>query len=169
MSLPVSNDHGKQEDAGSPPLRRDERSEVRRSGGLPASGAPRAPDPELPAKPTRRHFTLEDKLRILQETDTALGRGAIGAILRREGIYSSLLDRWRQQRRAGGMAGLTSRPVGRPCTVDTSAARRIAELERERDRLTQRLKQAELIIDVQKKISEILGIPLNPPPSGDNV
>lgn len=169
MSLPVSNDDGMQEDAGSPERSRDERSEARRSGGLPASGAPRPPDPELPAKPTRRHFTLQDKLRILQETDAARGRGAIGAILRREGIYSSLLDRWRKQRRREGLAGLTSRQVGRPCTVDTPAARRIAELERQRDRLTQRLKQAELIIEVQKKISEILGIPLNPPPSGGNV
>ena len=138
-------------------------------GWRPASGAPRTPDPELPAKPTRRYFTLEDKLRILQETDAARESGAIGAILRREGIYSSLLDRWRKQRRRGGLAGLTSRSVGRPCTVDHSSARRIAELERERDRLAHRLKQAETIIEVQKKISEILGIPLNPPASGDDV
>jgi len=167
MSLTVTN-HQPQGDAGSPQRSRDERSEVRRSGGLPASAATRPPDPELPAKPRRRKFAYEDKLRILQETDAARGSGAIGAILRREGIYSSLLDRWRKQRQKGTLNGLARR-VGRPRVEESHDARRIAELEHERDALAQRLKQAELIIDVQKKISEILGIPLKPPTSGANV
>lgn len=121
---------------------------------------------EVLARPDRRRFPKEYKLRILQEVDRCPG-GQIGALLRREGIYSSHLTRWRKKRDQGALVALTPKKRGPPSTVNP-LARRVAELERERNRLHARLSQAEAIIDIQKKVAEILGIPLKTLPSGDS-
>jgi len=118
------------------------------------------PDPEVPERAARRRFTAEYKLRVLREADTDAGAGEIGALLRREGLYSSHLTTWRRQREQGALAALTPKKRGRSAAPVSPLARRVAELEREKARLERRLKQAETIIEVQKKVSEILGIPL---------
>lgn len=121
---------------------------------------------EVLPRPARRRFSKEDKLRILHEADRCPA-GQLGALLRREGIYSSHLTRWRQKRDQGALAALTPKKRGPPSTVNP-LARRVAELERERNRLHARLTQAEMIIDIQKKVAGILGIPLKTLPSGDS-
>jgi transposase-like protein len=114
----------------------------------------------VPERAARRRFTAEYKLRVLREADTGAGAGEIGALLRREGLYSSHLTTWRRQREQGALAALTPKKRGRAAGPVSPLARRVAELEREKARLERRLKQAETIIEVQKKVSEILGLPL---------
>jgi len=118
------------------------------------------PDPEVAERAARRRFTAEYKRRVLQEADACAGTGELGGLLRREGLYSSHLTTWRRQREQGTLAALSPKKRGRPAVPGSPLARRVAELEREKARLEGRLKQAETIIEVQKKISEILGIPL---------
>lgn len=120
---------------------------------------PIRPDPEVDSRPQRRQFTAEYKLRVLREAD-ACAPGELGALLRREGLYSSHLTKWRRQRERGELAALAPQKRGRKPHQPDPAAERIAALERENARLRQRLQQAEKIIEVQKKVSEILGIPL---------
>jgi transposase-like protein len=115
------------------------------------------PDPEVVEKRQRRRFTAADKQRILAEAD-ACAPGQLGALLRREGLYSSNLTTWRQQREAGILAGLAACKRGPKAPVPDPQAQRIAVLERECERLRQRLVQAETIIDVQKKVSLLLGL-----------
>jgi transposase-like protein len=129
----------------------------------------RRPDPEVAEKPQRRRFTAEYKVRILRDADTCAEPGAIGALLRREGLYSSHLTEWRRQREQGALAGLAPKPRGRRAAPSHPLARRVSELEREKTRLQRRLQQAEAIIEVQKKVSALLGIPLNPPGSDERV
>ncbi len=117
------------------------------------------PDPEVPERPTRRRFTAEYKLCILKEADAATEPGEIGALLRREGLYSSHLVDWRRQRDAGALVAL-GRPRGRPRPDPKD--REISRLRTEGDRLRRRLHQAEKIIEVQGKVSELLGIALDP-------
>lgn len=112
------------------------------------------PDPEVAPKAKRRRFNAEYKLRILAEADACTERGAIGALLRREGLYSSHLDKWRKQRDRGALEGLRGQKRGRK--LDTQAAE-IARLVRENEQLRSRLERAERIIDVQKKLAELLG------------
>lgn len=112
-----------------------------------------APDPEVPEKAQRRRYSTAYKLEILEEADRATEPGEIGALLRREGLYSSLLASWRQQRRDGTLAG---QPRGRKGKDQRD--RRIEELEKDNARLTKKLDQAETIIEVQKKLSRLLGI-----------
>lgn len=119
---------------------------------------------EVLARSARRRFSKEAKLRILQEADRC-PEGQIGALLRREGIYSSHLARWRVKRDQGALAALTPKKRG-PLSAVNPLAKRVAELERERNRLQARLTQAEAIIDIQKKVAEILGIPLKTLPTG---
>lgn len=123
-----------------------------------ATGPERAsadPDPETPAVAKRRRFSASYKLRILDEAGRA-APGEIGALLRREGLYSSHLSKWRKQRDDGALAGLTPKKRGRkPRPVDPQA-RRIAELEKEAARLRHKLEQAETIIEVQKRLSLLL-------------
>jgi transposase-like protein len=114
------------------------------------------PDPEVVVKPKRRQFTAEYKRHILQEADACTQRGEIGALLRREGLYSSHLNTWRRQRARGERQGLT--PAKRGRKADPQAAE-IARLQRETQRLTAQLARAELIIEVQKKVSQLLGLP----------
>ncbi len=115
------------------------------------------PDPEVPAKARRRRFTAKYKLRILAKADRCSKPGDVGKLLRQEGLYSSILSRWREQRETGALAALTPKKRGRkPRPVDPQA-KRVAELERENARLRQKLGKAETIIEVQKKLSQLLG------------
>jgi len=116
------------------------------------------PDPEVVPKAERRRFGAEYKLRILAEADACTQRGQIGALLRREGLYRSHLDKWRGQRQAGALQALAPQKRGRK--PDPQAVE-IARLRRENERLLQRLQRAEAIIEVQKKLSVLLGLPTN--------
>ncbi len=115
------------------------------------------PDPEVTEKAKRRRYSASYKLSIVQAADACSKPGEIGALLRREGLYSSLLSNWRQQRDASALAGL-SKKRGRKRRSVSAEARRVAELEREIARLKHQLYKAETIIDVQKKLSRLLGI-----------
>ena len=125
--------------------------------------APAAASPELSDRPRRRTFTAQDKLRILAETDRAAETGGIGAILRREGLYSSALTDWRRQRDAGAFDALVPAKRG---PQDCEANPLAADLGRRSSgtiaNLTRRLARAEAIIDLQKKVAELLGIPMAP-------
>ena len=125
------------------------------------------PDPEEPEKKPRRKFTAQYKLRILEEAD-ACGTGQIGALLRREGLYYSNLTTWRKQKEEGLLDALSPKKRGRKKKEKNPLARRVTLLERENERLRKKLKKAETIIDVQKKISEILGISQNLPEEEEN-
>ena len=130
-----------------------ERSEVERSA---APGETKTlPDPEVLAKAQRRQFTADYKRRILAEADATQEGGAIGALLRREGLYSSHLTHWRRQRDRG----LAPRQRG-PKSKRDPLFDEVRKLKLENGQLTQRLARAELIIDVQKKVSSLLWIPL---------
>jgi transposase-like protein len=118
-----------------------------------------AVDPEVLEKPERRQFTAEYKLKILQETDSC-EPGQIGAILRREGLYSSHLTCWRRQRQQGQMAALSEHKRGRPSELVNPLAAEVERLRRENHRLLKRMEQLELLVDIQKKASTILGITL---------
>src|SRR5881396_2819969 len=115
---------------------------------------------EVVAKARRRRFTATEKLRVLKEADGCTRAGELGALLRREGLYSSHLSAWRAARQRGELAGLTPRPRGpKPQPVDPRD-KKIVELERETRRLQARLERAEGLIEIQKKVSQLLGIPL---------
>jgi len=130
-----------------------------------AVNPPAAADPEGSERPKRRTFTAQQKLRILEETDRATGGGEVGAILRREGLYSSSLTDWRRQREAGTLTALTPAKRGPKTEAPNPLAAELAAERRKTAALQQRLDQAEAIIDVQKKVSQLLGIA--PPPSAD--
>ena len=116
----------------------------------------RVPDPEVVPKAKRRQFTAKYKLRILEEADRCTERGQIGELLRREGLYSSHLSKWRQQRAHGQLQGLAPKKRGR--TVQDPSATELARLRRENERLRAQLEQAETIIEVQKKLAGLLGL-----------
>jgi len=128
--------------------------------------APAATSAELRNRPHRRRFTATDKLRVLAETDRAADTGGISAILRREGLYSSALTDWRRQRAAGLLEALTPARRGRKTTPTNPLAAEMAELQRDNARLARRLARAEAIIEVQKKVAELLGLPLAPNDDG---
>ena len=144
---------------------------ARRATATPADGSPQGtasprlaaiipPDPEVVATPIRRRFTAEDKLRILKLADACTAVGSLGALLRAEGLYASNLTTWRRQRTAGVLSALTPQKRGRKVSAQYPLRTENETLRKENARLSTRLKQAELIIDVQKKVSEILGLPL---------
>ena len=112
--------------------------------------APAAANPELSDRPKRRTFTAGEKLRILEETDRAAGTGDIGAILRREGLYSTTLTDWRRQRAAGTLGALTPARRGPKVSPPHPLTVELAKARQENARLRQRLERAEAIIDVQK-------------------
>ncbi|MBI2539462.1 MAG: transposase [Deltaproteobacteria bacterium] len=114
---------------------------------------------EVMAKPTRRRYTAEYKLKVLREAEALSGRGEIGALLRREGLYSSNLTQWRKQRERGELEGL-SRKRGPLPKGKNSLADKVKVLERENARLKARAERAEGLVELQKKVSEILGIEL---------
>ena len=133
---------------------------ARRATGVPSTSESAAtrPDPEVPEKKPRRKFTTAYKLRMLKEYDACTVPGEIGAFLRREGLYHSNINTWLRQRDTGVLQGLTPKKRGRKKKDVNPLVKENARLERENKKLSKKLKQAETIIEVQKKISEILGI-----------
>ena len=140
-----------------------ERSEPPRSGEPAQTAARQAGrvecNPEVLERPVRRRFTAEYKERMVREAEGCTQSGQIGALLRREGLYSSLLDKWRRKLAQGGRAALVEAKRGRkpkrtPVEVENET------LRKQNARLERRLKQAETILEIQKKVSEILGVPL---------
>jgi transposase len=121
------------------------------------------PNPEVVARPTRRRFTAADKLRILKLADACTAVGSLGALLRAEGLYASNLRTWRRQRMEGTLSALTPQKRGRKVVAPQPLRAENERLRQENARLSTRLKQAELIIEVQKKVSQILGLPLETP------
>jgi len=140
------------------------------SSATPAPAAPpsgdAAPDPEVVERPGRRSFTAEFKRRIVEEADACTSPGEVGALLRRHGLYSSHLADWRMQYRLGVLGGLG--PRRGPKSTRNPLARRVAQLEREKARLQKQLTRAKIVIAVQKKASELLGIPLTRPGDDEN-
>ena len=128
---------------------------ARRATGNASSIAP--PDPEVVATARRRHFSSADRLRILALADGCTKAGEIGALLRREGIYSSLLATWRKKRASIEQAALEPQKRGRKADPSLAEARRLEQLTRENDRLRRQLAQAHTIIDVQKKFVRCWG------------
>ena len=138
--------------------REPERSEGDRSA-TEGKTAATAPDPEVVAQAKRRRFTAEYKLRILTAADNAKGSGGIGALLRREGLYSSLLATWRRERNAGVLQALTPQKRG-PKSKRDPVAEENQQLRRETARLTEELRKAAIVIDIQKKVATLLGRPI---------
>jgi len=145
----VEGEEGKRSDPGTPGTR---------AAGAAAGQTP-TPDPEVPQKAKRRRFSAAYKLKILKRTDAMEGTGEIGAMLRREGLYWSMLSRWRQQREAGSLRGLKPKKRGPKGKKSDPLAMENKRLRREMALLHGKLRQAELVIEIQKKVSELLGIP----------
>ena len=124
--------------------------------------APGRPDPAVPEKASRRRFGAEYKARILREADQATAPGQLGALLRREGLYSSHLAAWRKQRDAASLAALAPKRRGRKADPHSPLVEENKRLQRENAKLLRKLRRTEVILDVQKKLSEILGIELPP-------
>lgn len=118
-------------------------------------------DTEVVAKARRRRFSAAEKRRILREADGCTQPGELGALLRREGIYSSHLTSWRRARERGELNGLSPRRRGPKPKPADARDKKIAALEREIRKLRSKLERAEGLIEVQKKVSELLGIPLD--------
>ena len=154
--------------------REGERSETERAGGASPAGGESVgsrngtPDPEVPSKKVCRRYTAAYKLKVLREADRCTQQGEKGALLRREGLYSSLLSSWRRQREAGQLDGLAGKKRGRDGSDRDKLIVENKRLRREARRLERRLRNAETIIDIQKKASELLGIPLNSPDDDEN-
>ena len=128
-------------------------------GPRPGPGA----DPEVVARARRRRFRAEYKLQILEQAD-ACSPGEVGALLRREGLYSSHLTSWRKQRREGTLGAL-GKKRGRKVSPKREQDKRVKDLERENRRLKKKLAEAEYLLEIQKKVASIAGIPL---PNGDS-
>jgi transposase len=118
---------------------------------------PKRPDPEVEPMALRRRFSAGEKLRILEEADACSEPGEMGGLLRREGVYSSYVSRWRQARDRGQLTALGSQRRGPRPATDAQLVREVARLRRDNERLQARLGQAEAIIEVQKKLSQLLG------------
>ena len=144
-----------------------ERSEPQRSAAAAKAGADSVPasrpDPEVVAKPKRRTYTAEYKQRILEEAEVAAAtRGGLGALLRREGLYSSLLTYWRRERAHGILEALTPQKRG-PKSQRNPLEEENQKLRRQNARLSEDLRKAHIIIDVQKKVAALLGHPIPEP------
>lgn len=146
----------------------EEMEGARRATGISSTAASRGsrginvvPDPEVPEKAARRSYTAEYKRRILREADACKEQGQIGALLRREGLYSSNLTAWRRQAERGTLDALSSKKRGPKARRPDPSIRRMAEQEKEIQKLRARLRKAELIIEAQKKIAEIFHLPLD--------
>jgi len=131
-----------------------------RTGGLADLSV--VPDSEVPEKAVRRRFTAEYKRRILREAEACKEQGRLGALLRREGLYSSNLNTWRRQAEQGTLDALSPKKRGPKEKKPDPSICRIAELEKKTQKLEHKLRQAELIIAAQKKIAEIFQMPLDP-------
>ena len=146
--------------------REGERSETERNAaagiaGISLPAAPQ-PNPEVMARAQRRRFTAAYKQSILEEADQATQPGDIGALLRREGLFSSHLTTWRRERKAGVLQALTPRKRG-PKSKRNPLTEENQKLQRDNQRLTEQLRKAEIIIDVQKKVAALLGHPILDP------
>ena len=139
-----------------PPSNWPERSGGQFDGG--ATGG--SPSPEVPERPTRRRFTAEYKVRVVEEAEACTEPGEIGALLRREGLWSSSLSRWRRQYRAGALKSMKQRKRGPRAPAGGAVARENKELKQRVTRLERRLRRAEKLLEIQKKVSEILGVSL---------
>src|ERR1035437_328713 len=133
---------------------------TRRATDANAGAAP--PAPEVVAQAKRRRFTAEYKQSILTKADQAKGSGGVGALLRSEGLYSSLLTTWRREREAGVRQALAPQKRGPKSTRDP-VAEHVRKLQRDNERLTEQLRKAEIVIDVQKKVAALLGWPIATP------
>jgi transposase len=131
----------------------------------PAGAPPGVPDPAVEAKPKRRRFTAKYKLAILREVERARDPGKIGAILRREGLYSSHLSMWRRERDRIAKTGLAAQKRGPKAKVVDP---RVKQLERENTKLKRRNQRLEALVEIQKKACELLGIPLSPQDSDES-
>ena len=120
-------------------------------------------DPEVAEKAERRRFPAGYKMRILRLADGCTEPGSLGALLRREGLYASNLTCWRRQRDESALAALKPQKRGPKGVKPRPSAEEVEKLRKENKRLAKRLKQAELIIDIQKKVSQVLGIALKTP------
>jgi len=152
-----------------------ESAEPERSGGEANGGANNraadqpVPDPEVSARPKRRRqFTATYKARIVEEAQRCTEPGEIGALLRREGLYSSALTQWRRQYQAGALKGLRDDKRGRKRTRD-SRDEELQRLKRDNERLNKKLQQAELIIEIQKKVAAMLGNPIETLPESEEI
>jgi transposase-like protein len=123
------------------------------------------PEVEVAEKAVRRRFSVEYKRRVLKEADGCVRPGELGALLRREGLYSSHLRTWRAARERGEIAALAAKKRGPRAVVRDARDRRIVELEREVQRWQARAERAEALVELQKKVSSLLGVVL-PEPEG---
>jgi len=139
---------------------------ARRATGGAASTA--APDPEVAATGKRRQFSGAEKRRILNAADRCTKPGELGALLRREGIYSSMLATWRKQRTQAEETALQARQRGRKADPVMAEARKLEQLQRDNDRLRRHLAQAHTVIEVQKKLCTLLGLPTAEEPDETN-
>jgi transposase-like protein len=130
------------------------------AGGTASSSDVPIPEPEVSALPKRRRFSAAYKARVVEEAEGCTAPGEIGALLRREGLYSSQLSAWRKQYRTGALQGLRDDKRGRKATKHPLEDE-VARLRKQNERLAGRLEQAEAIIEIQKKVAAMLGIPLN--------
>ena len=137
------------------PERSGEESQI----GITREGLSSVPDPEVPEKAHRRRFSAQYKLRVLKKAD-ACEAGEVGALLRREGLYWSNLHTWREQREKGTLNGLTPKKRGPKKPPSNPLMPEMKKLERENRQLKRKLQRAEIMLDIQKKASELLGIPL---------
>ncbi len=135
--------------------RAEERSD---EAGSAAAAAP--PDPEVAAKPKRRQFTAEYRLRILEEAERCTEPGEVGQLLRREGLYSSHLTSWRKARRSGALRGLASKKRGVKPKARNPLEPKVRQLEAKVERLEEELRKAHTILDVQEKVAGLLGFSL---------
>ncbi len=131
-----------------------------RSDEAPSAGASAVPDPQVIAKPKRRRFTAEYRLRILEEADRSTGTGEVGQLLRREGLYSSHLANWRKARDEGALHGLRSKKRGAKPKASNPLEPKVRELEAKIARLENDLHKAHTILDVQEKVAGLLGFSL---------
>ena len=146
------------QEMGAPALGVEERrDEAPRAG---ASHARPTPDPEVVAKPKRRKFTAQYRLRILEEAESCTQPGEVGRLLRREGLYSSHLTEWRRARREGSLQGLTPSKRGRKLAERNPLSAKVHELEAKVARLEHELHTAHTILDVQGKVAGLLGLNL---------
>jgi transposase len=151
-----------------PTMSGGERSEPeRRGGGSSPASAPVAADPEVSSHRVRRKFSAAYKRRILQETDKC-SAGELGAFLRREGLYYSNLTKWRKQRESGELSSLQPKKRGKKPNPDKPLIQENEKLRRENIRLEKRLHQAEVIIEVQKKLCDLLGLTVPPIEQNEN-
>lgn len=118
---------------------------------------------EVLERPARRRFSAAYKLRILEEAEACREPGQIAALLRREGLYHASLTKWRKLRARGALTALGSRKAGRPAAAVSAEAEEVARLRRDVTRLQRELDRARMILEIQKKASELLGLPLSQP------